>query len=650
MKLKLYLILLLFMMACQRPVQIGRVKQEKQSLAVNKFSDATLRQIYTLQDERKADEIVSFLKHESPQYRQQAALALASVQAKETIPILMPLLADKEPAVRRAAAYALGQIGDAAAEDGLIKYSTLEKTAYVHAEITEALGKCATQKGLNYLTSFTPTNDTEKAGQIWGLYRTNAKNLNYDAVARKAISYLAVGNIQPVRLGAAHFLARTPKLNLNSRSKYLIQAVTTEPSPEVRMALATALGKVKPADATAILLQLIQKDPDYRVRLNAIRALNNANFSEVKETVYAALGDKNAHTALTAAEYLAAKAPPQEADLLLKQADKQTNWRIRATLLAAALKEHSEKEIVLRKIKQRYAQSNNTYEKGALLSALAADVNAYSFIQQETFSGASNVLATYGIQTLADMRQQKDFPENLKAPFAAIFQKAIESGDVALIGITAGVLQAPTLNMKEAYPDWSFLKMAQDKLVLPRDMETYQELTKTIRFFEGLPPGIAPKNPFTHPINWDFTKKIYPAQNVILTTAKGTITLQLFTEEAPATVANFVQLAQTGFFNGKNFHRVVPNFVAQAGDPRGDGWGSADYAIRSELANLRYGEGFVGMASAGKDTESCQWFITHSPTPHLDGRYTIFARVISGMPVVHLLEIGDKIEAVTIPE
>ena len=94
---------------------------------------------------------------------------------------------------------------------------------------------------------------------------------------------------------------------------------------------------------------------------------------------------------------------------------------------------------------------------------------------------------------------------------------------------------------------------------------------------------------------------------------------------------------------GKVFHRVVPNFVVQAGCPRGDGWGSTDYTIRSEFDPMNYGEGYMGMASAGKHTESCQWFITHSPAPHLEGRYTIFAKVTQGMDVVHRIEIGDQI-------
>ena len=115
-------------------------------------------------------------------------------------------------------------------------------------------------------------------------------------------------------------------------------------------------------------------------------------------------------------------------------------------------------------------------------------------------------------------------------------------------------------------------------------------------------------------------------------------------------VATFVTLAKKGFYDGKTFHRVIANFVAQGGCPRGDGFGGLDYSIASEFAPLNYGTGYVGLASAGKDTESCQWFITHSPTPHLDGNYTIFAKVVEGMDVVLKLMIGDKIESVKLIE
>jgi cyclophilin family peptidyl-prolyl cis-trans isomerase len=128
-----------------------------------------------------------------------------------------------------------------------------------------------------------------------------------------------------------------------------------------------------------------------------------------------------------------------------------------------------------------------------------------------------------------------------------------------------------------------------------------------------------------------------------MSTTKGEIVIRLFVEEAPGSVANFVSLVKRGYYNDKYFHRVVPNFVVQAGCNRGDGFGSEDYSIRSEFSGRRYSTGSLGMASAGKDTEGTQWFITHSPTPHLDGSYSILGEVVTGMDVVHKLEVGDKI-------
>ena len=121
--------------------------------------------------------------------------------------------------------------------------------------------------------------------------------------------------------------------------------------------------------------------------------------------------------------------------------------------------------------------------------------------------------------------------------------------------------------------------------------------------------------------------------------------MEFFVEESPGSVSAILKLINDGYYDGKAFHRVVPNFVAQGGCPRGDGWGSMDYTIRSEFTSRGYQTGTVGLASAGKDTESCQWFITHSPTPHLDGRYSIIAEVVDGMDVVHQLEVGDLIES-----
>lgn len=132
-------------------------------------------------------------------------------------------------------------------------------------------------------------------------------------------------------------------------------------------------------------------------------------------------------------------------------------------------------------------------------------------------------------------------------------------------------------------------------------------------------------------------------------TARGSITLELLGEEAPLTVANFVALAREGFYRNVHFHRVVPNFVAQDGDPRGDGNGGPGYAIRDELNTERYRRGAVGMALSGPDTGGSQYFLTLSPQPHLDARYTIFARVVAGEDVMDRLVQGDAIMNIVIP-
>ncbi|HYK19302.1 MAG TPA: peptidylprolyl isomerase, partial [Pyrinomonadaceae bacterium] len=134
----------------------------------------------------------------------------------------------------------------------------------------------------------------------------------------------------------------------------------------------------------------------------------------------------------------------------------------------------------------------------------------------------------------------------------------------------------------------------------------------------------------------------------LVTTSKGSFTIELLPELAPLTVDNFVQLAQRGYFRNITVHRVVPNFVIQDGDPRGDGNGGPGYQIRCEINQALYERATVGMALSGKDTGGSQWFVTHSPQPHLDGGYTVFGRVVAGMDVVDRIVRGDIIQSVSI--
>ena len=135
-------------------------------------------------------------------------------------------------------------------------------------------------------------------------------------------------------------------------------------------------------------------------------------------------------------------------------------------------------------------------------------------------------------------------------------------------------------------------------------------------------------------------------------TNKGTIEIELFADAAPVTVNNFVFLAREGFYNGVTFHRVIPNFVIQGGDPTGTGSGGPGYRFKDEFVGNphKHGTGYLSMANAGPGTNGSQFFITHSPQPHLDGRHTVFGKVTSGMDVVNSIKQGDKMTKVTITE
>lgn len=143
--------------------------------------------------------------------------------------------------------------------------------------------------------------------------------------------------------------------------------------------------------------------------------------------------------------------------------------------------------------------------------------------------------------------------------------------------------------------------------------------------------------------------KIYVAE---IETNKGVITIEMYPEHAPKTVNNFVFLAREGFYDDVVFHRVIPDFVIQGGDPSGTGRGGPGYRFKDETAGnpLVHSAGVISMANSGPDTNGSQFFITHSPQPHLNGRHTVFGKVIDGMDVVNAIRQGDRMEKVAVAE
>lgn len=225
-----------------------------------------------------------------------------------------------------------------------------------------------------------------------------------------------------------------------------------------------------------------------------------------------------------------------------------------------------------------------------------------------------------------------------------MIHKCLQSGDIAFVAMAVERIRTDSLWKNSADAGSGYLEYVRDSLLtMPRDFEVFVEIEKTLawlsnRTFTYLPPK------FNHPIDWDYVQKLKPIEKVRITTGKGEMIMLCNVNEVPASVSNFLKLVDSGYFNGKYFHRMVPEFVVQGGCPRGDGWGALNWTQRSEFnRDFTYRKGSVGLASAGKDSEGVQFFITHGFTPSLDGRYTIFGEISEGLEVIDLLQIGDKI-------
>jgi len=165
----------------------------------------------------------------------------------------------------------------------------------------------------------------------------------------------------------------------------------------------------------------------------------------------------------------------------------------------------------------------------------------------------------------------------------------------------------------------------------------------------GQAPGPSPTpGPKTYsappPMTID-TSKQYTAT---IETEKGNLVLELFASDVPVTVNNFVFLAREGFYDGTTFHRVVPDFVAQGGDPTGTGTGTPGYSFADEFTEHTHVTGALSMANSGANTNGCQFFITYAPQPHLDGKHSVFGQLIEGMDVLEEIEQGDTIIRITI--
>jgi cyclophilin family peptidyl-prolyl cis-trans isomerase len=256
----------------------------------------------------------------------------------------------------------------------------------------------------------------------------------------------------------------------------------------------------------------------------------------------------------------------------------------------------------------------------------------------QRLSSDDAVVRTYAANNLAEVKPEGGAEALITAYKRGEGDASYSARAAALIALAkygAGAA-VPTLRSALADRDWAVRVRAAELL---KGLDPSVETAKTIR---PAPSGRSVSYATATLVNPPVSPHVY------IETDKGTIEIELNVLDAPLTCENFVMLAGKGFFDGLAFHRLVPDFVAQTGDPRGDSEGGPGYTIRDELNEEPYLRGTIGMALDWRDTGGSQFFVTYSPQPHLDARYTVFGRVVSGMDVVDKLAQSDVMRHVRV--
>lgn len=654
------------------------------------------QQIRTAQDLRDSRALLNFLTHAEHSVRRDAAVAAASVQDTGHIPVLISLLADNSTKVRAAAGLALGQMNyvvDSLQRRRVSRVLTDklrdELDNAVILSLTEAMGKVGDREGLDSLVMFAT------AWQPWRQKAEAALSVGRFAyrgtVSEQATAFAAsVLDLPPEAepWKAAYALMRVGNDRLLRPHLGRLLAAARQNDPHVRMFAVTALGGILDSTAgLALLTHFAQADPDWRVRVNAVKSLAlygpetaGRAITGILRTVH----DPDEHVSLTAMSSIG------------RIKDVRQPFRNEIELVLVGLLEDG----------GRYSERQK--KEAAVTLARMNGANAYPLLERLMESGL--IVRRAFIEALGFVPRSESVFELLqysrmddmqikRASLGSIIsvcqlggaaawwldsartalRQALDVEDMAVITTAAEALAESLFADDRSGPA---LLRALRRLRTPEDVEPMVaiiqslgklksrdavvpllaamndedrvvalEAAKALEEITGKPHRqfVAPHSSPRHTaFEWQLLSWLSAHPMAEVHTSKGSIRIRLFPDDAPFTCVNFVKLAGQGFYDGLIFHRVVPNFVIQGGDPRGDGWGGPGYSIRSEFSSLTYDEGMVGMASAGKDTEGSQFFITHSRQPHLDGRYTIFGKVVAGKDVVDRIQMGDRIESISL--
>ena len=647
------------------------------------------------EDERRWDKDVrDLLTHRNAAIRKRALLAAGRIGNEDSLPQLSKLLQDDaDPNVRAMAAFAIGEIESINAAHLLVEIvKNNNERGELRGRALEALGKIAAalpaeqqarQRELGAVIrealEVEAKQPTNQLNILLGL--TAALRSRPPDVGATLAKFLSSPDGR-IRSDAANALAR---LRLKDGNELLRKLAYEDSDPIVRANAARVLGATEDKASYDVIVGRATHDPDPRVRVSSIRALallkdpraaealmkrnpwDQNERLEIATTLGRVLPQKYDQPAIAwlqkANERLTHTAPEVEIALvriapatylsdlrkLFNQTPGITDWRA-AAAIANALGEIGGWPDALK------AQSDLAASAESLVRKLLAQTNIENAIPD-----VLRALATFKPKDLtpiliAHLRRPDVIVRGTAADLLGDQPPSDEITRALLNGWTRGstdklndyalsVLEALG-KQKTAYAN-SVIKIAlnwTDHLMRRRaaailkangqgDFSSQIGLVQTRNTPADYRRALSRIN-----------RRVY----AIVTTTKGSFTIELLPNEAPLTVDNFVQLARRNYYRDITIHRVVPNFVIQDGDPRGDGNGGPGYQIRCEINQVPYDRAVLGMALSGKDTGGSQWFVTHSPQPHLDGGYTVFGRVTAGMSVVDSIERGDVVKSIVI--
>ena len=632
--------------------------------------------------------------------RRAGALAIGQVGRSHGLPglpTLRTLLSDADKETAANAAYALGLLRDSTTVPWL--ETALGAAAPVAREAAWSLGEIGAPATavITRRLAQTPSDDALAIQLL--LAASKLRPLPVASVR----PYLSMADRPSVRWAASYAIARpraqagvrdlialanTPSMNVRPAPAEIvvdsiIPTADAYVNPPValqrtRAEIARALSKQAAGDSLAdsaiVVLTRLAGDSHPHVRINAVRSL--ASYGpRARQLVVDAAADKDANVRITAAQSLgtvldstvASWTPVWERDTslmfrasLLASAEQagahitaatswrsHRDWHYRASFLNAA--GASSDTVYAAQIARAFLSDTDGRVRSAAYGVLAGNDTAAppASIHAALIKGLSDAdfyaRATV-IGALSSHPDAKDAPLVL-ASYVKSLRDQGNDARIAAIGYLAAAWKKDSANFSpDLKRQLSLLKPSDDPLVRAQadSVSVFSSWLST----SGNPRALS----------WyeDLVRKyVVPAlngrtQRATIRTSHGDIVIELFGADAPITVWNFMNLAQTGYYRGTGFHRVVPNFVAQDGDPRDDGNGGPGYAIRDEMNRRRYIRGAVGMALSGPDTGGSQYFITHSPQPHLDGHYTVFGRVLRGYDALDSIVQGDRILSIAV--